>query len=126
MSIGQNSLRPTRPVTGAWWRRRLFPRDRRQEAAKPALDERFDVEGRQTVGGHGTGTAQVFMVPAVMALSTRVVFKDSLGERRQIPDPGGAAALELLCLSGQLTSAPSFEFALRERAGRLAGFHHAC
>jgi hypothetical protein len=66
------------------------------------------------------------MVPAVMALSTRVVFQDSLGERRQIPDPGGASALELLSLSGRLTSAPSFEFALRERAGRLAGFHHAC
>src|ERR1700681_1417330 len=65
------------------------------------------------------------MVPAVTAPSTRVVFRDALGERRHVPDSGGADTLELLSLRTELTSAPSFEFALRERAGRLGSFHHA-
>jgi hypothetical protein len=59
-----------------------------------------------------------------MALPSRGVFQDPLGERRLVPDRSGGEPLELLCLRGELTSAPSFEFALRERAGRLAGFHH--
>jgi CRISPR/Cas system-associated exonuclease Cas4 (RecB family) len=65
------------------------------------------------------------MVPAVSAPSTRVVFRDSLGERRHVPDSSGADTLELLSLRTELTSAPSFEFALRERTGRLGSFHHA-
>jgi hypothetical protein len=66
------------------------------------------------------------MVPAARAVSAPTVFRDSLGERRLVPDPSGADALELLCLSRELTAAPSFEFALRERTSRLASFHHAC
>jgi serine/threonine protein kinase len=54
-----------------------------------------------------------------------VVFRDGLGERRQIPDPTGADAVELLCLRSDLAAVPSFEFALRERVSRLAGFRHA-
>jgi len=65
------------------------------------------------------------MVPAVIAPSTRVVFRDPLGERRHVPDSSGADTLELLSLRTELTSAPSFEFALRERTGRLGSFHHA-
>jgi hypothetical protein len=65
------------------------------------------------------------MVPAVSAPSTRVVFRDPLGERRHVPDSSGADTLELLSLRTELTSAPSFEFALRERTGRLGSFHHA-
>jgi PEGA domain len=65
------------------------------------------------------------MIPAVTAPSTRVVFRDALGERRNVPDSSGADTLELLSLRTELTSAPSFEFALRERAGRLGSFHHA-
>ena len=50
-------------------------------------------------------------------------FHDGLGERRRIDGKGGDT-VELLCLRRQLTSIPSFEFALRERAGRLANFRH--
>src|SRR5581483_4411859 len=51
-------------------------------------------------------------------------FEDGLGKRRQITDPIGTDTLELLCLRDELTAVPAFEFALRERAGRLAGFRH--
>lgn len=50
-------------------------------------------------------------------------FHDGLGERRRISDATGEP-VELLCLRRQLTAIPSFEFALRERAGRLANFRH--
>src|SRR5216110_1974243 len=50
-------------------------------------------------------------------------FRDGLGERRRITHAGGDTT-ELLCLRRQLTSIPSFEFALRERASRLASFRH--
>src|SRR6266536_782761 len=59
------------------------------------------------------------------APSSVVVFQDALGERRRleatvaVTDP-----VELLCLRGELTEIPSFEFALRERASRLATFRH--
>jgi hypothetical protein len=53
-----------------------------------------------------------------------ITFHDGLGERRRISDPTGSDTLERLCLSGELTAVPSFEFALRERASRLAGFRH--
>ena len=53
------------------------------------------------------------------------MFQDPLGERRHIADASGADTLELLCLRPDLTSVPSFEFALRERVSRLANFRHA-
>ncbi|MCC7418144.1 MAG: PEGA domain-containing protein [Acidobacteria bacterium] len=53
-------------------------------------------------------------------------FTDGLGERFLAAGPGGRDRIELTCLRGDLTSVPSFEFALRERASRLAGFRHAC
>ncbi|HEY7290621.1 MAG TPA: PEGA domain-containing protein [Vicinamibacterales bacterium] len=53
-----------------------------------------------------------------------VVFHDGLGERRRISDVSGADTIEQLCLRGELTAIPSFEFALRERASRLANFRH--
>jgi serine/threonine protein kinase len=49
-------------------------------------------------------------------------FHDGLGERRRISDAGGD--IETLCLRRELTAIPSFEFALRERASRLANFRH--
>ena len=52
------------------------------------------------------------------------VFEDGLGRRRQITDPSGSDTLEMLCLRGELTRVPSFEFALRERASHLAAFSH--
>jgi PEGA domain-containing protein len=66
------------------------------------------------------------MEPAVAsqtAPSAPIVFQDALGERRRIDANGGEAA-EVLCLRSELTSIPSFEFALRERASRLASFRH--
>jgi hypothetical protein len=56
---------------------------------------------------------------------TPVVFVDGFGERRHIVDPTGTQKLEVLCLRSELTGTPSFEFALRERVSRLAGFRHA-
>jgi hypothetical protein len=50
-------------------------------------------------------------------------FRDGLGERRRITHAGGDT-IELLCLRRELTTVPSFEFALRERASRLASFRH--
>ena len=52
------------------------------------------------------------------------VFEDGLGTRHHSSDAGNQP-LEILTLRAQLTSVPSFEFALRERASRLAGFRHA-
>jgi hypothetical protein len=53
-----------------------------------------------------------------------IVFQDGLGERRRISDVSGADTIEQLCLRGELTAIPSLEFALRERASRLANFRH--
>lgn len=53
-----------------------------------------------------------------------IVFQDGLGERRRISDVSGADTIEQLCLRAELTAIPSFEFALRERASRLANFRH--
>ncbi len=66
------------------------------------------------------------MLPAVVAAASNgAVFQDPLGERRPISDSSGADTREFLCLRGEITSAPSFEFALRERVSRLAGFRHS-
>ncbi|OFW19661.1 MAG: hypothetical protein A3H97_18750 [Acidobacteria bacterium RIFCSPLOWO2_02_FULL_65_29] len=51
-------------------------------------------------------------------------FRDGLGARRHITDPSGKNTLELLCLRSELSTVPSFEFALRERVSRLAAFRH--
>lgn len=53
------------------------------------------------------------------------IFTDGLGERRRVADVSRSDTVELLCLRDELTAIPSFEFALRERASRLAGFKHA-
>src|SRR5262245_13270572 len=55
--------------------------------------------------------------------STATGFRDGLGDRRRVADATGDT-LELLCLRRELTAIPSFEFALRERASRLASFRH--
>jgi hypothetical protein len=65
------------------------------------------------------------MDPA-LATSSQASFLDGLGERRRATDASGAEPIERLCLAGDLTKIPSFEFALRERASRLAGFRHPC
>jgi hypothetical protein len=67
------------------------------------------------------------MERAAVSLSAppSVVFHDGLGERRLVVDPTGRETFEWLCLRSELASVPSFEFALRERVSRLAGFRHA-
>jgi serine/threonine protein kinase len=54
------------------------------------------------------------------------VFHDGLGDRRRVTDSTGTELVERLCLRAELTNVPSFEFALRERASRLASFRHPC
>ena len=53
-----------------------------------------------------------------------VIFKDGLGERRRIANVSHTERLDVLCLDWELTSAPSFEAALRARIARLASFQH--
>jgi hypothetical protein len=68
------------------------------------------------------------MEPAVAAsaASDVVTFSDGLGERRSaVAGPGENDAVDILSLRSELTEVPAFEFALRERAGRLSGFRHA-
>lgn len=52
------------------------------------------------------------------------VFADGLGERFLTADKTSGDGLESLHLRAELTAVPSFEFALRERVGRLANFRH--
>src|SRR3954465_7927140 len=68
------------------------------------------------------------MDPAVSSPSTPapVAFEDGLGTRRLAVDRARNETVEMLCLRGELTAVPSFEFALRERLGNLAAFSHAC
>jgi PEGA domain-containing protein len=63
------------------------------------------------------------LVPAAAPAS--VTFEDGIGERHQVESHGRHETVELLCLRDELTSVPSFEFALRERVSRLAAFRHA-
>src|SRR5204862_2377035 len=68
------------------------------------------------------------MDPALVSAAAPVpmTFEDGLGERHLVADRARNEPLEMLCLRSELTSVPSFEFALRERASRLAAFRHTC
>jgi len=68
------------------------------------------------------------MDPALVSAATPVplTFEDGLGQRRLVLDRGRNEPVEMLCLRGELTSVPSFEFALRERVSRMAAFRHTC
>jgi hypothetical protein len=52
-----------------------------------------------------------------------LAFEDGLGRRYRVKTDGDHQ-LEILCLRSELTEIPSFEFSLRERVNRLAGFQH--
>lgn len=54
------------------------------------------------------------------------LFSDGVGERVVAADGATGELLQILRLRPGLTAVPSFEFALRERAARLANFRHAC
>jgi hypothetical protein len=53
------------------------------------------------------------------------LFSDGLGDRVVAADGATGELLQILRLRPALTAVPSFEFALRERAARLANFRHA-
>jgi serine/threonine protein kinase len=53
------------------------------------------------------------------------LFCDGLGERVVAADGATGELLQILHIRPALTAVPSFEFALRERAARLANFRHA-
>jgi len=53
------------------------------------------------------------------------LFSDGLGERIVAVDAATGDLLQILRIRSQLLAVPSFEFALRERAARLANFRHA-
>jgi serine/threonine protein kinase len=57
--------------------------------------------------------------------SSSATFTDGLGDRHHTSGPA-AEPLEVFTLRKELTTAPAFEFALRERVSRLAGFSHEC
>ena len=52
------------------------------------------------------------------------LFSDGLGERIVAVDAATGDLLQILRVRPQLLAVPSFEFALRERAARLANFRH--
>ncbi len=53
------------------------------------------------------------------------LFCDGLGDRVVVADGATGELLQILRVRPALTAVPSFEFALRERAARLANFRHA-
>src|ERR1700733_7987920 len=63
---------------------------------------------------------------APVAVPATPAFEDGLGARHQVVDRARHEPVEMLCLRGDLTAIPSFEFALRERVAHLAAFRHAC
>lgn len=62
-------------------------------------------------------------IPVSSPQPTQLTFEDGLGERRYAVGAVGEP-LEVLKLSSVLSSVSSFDFALRERTARLAGFRH--
>ena len=64
-------------------------------------------------------------VPATASQPEAPLFTDGLGDRVVAVDAATGDLLQILRVRPQLLSVPSFEFALRERAARLANFRHA-
>src|SRR5450759_2968552 len=64
-------------------------------------------------------------VPATVDHPEAPLFSDGLGDRVVAVDAATGDLLQILRLRPQLLAVPSFEFALRERAARLANFRHA-
>jgi PEGA domain-containing protein len=64
-------------------------------------------------------------VPATSNQAEAPLFTDGLGDRVVAVDAATGDLLQILRVRPQLMAVPSFEFALRERAARLANFRHA-
>lgn len=54
------------------------------------------------------------------------LFSDGIGDRVVSADGATGELVQILRIHPSLTAVPSFDFALRERAARLANFRHAC
>jgi hypothetical protein len=65
------------------------------------------------------------MTPATAERREAPLFTDGLGDRSVAVDAPTGDLLQILRIRAQLLAVPSFEFALRERAARLANFRHA-
>jgi serine/threonine protein kinase len=65
-------------------------------------------------------------LPAAEPVRAVRTFDDGFGERQHFVDRARPQPLEILYLRSELTSIPSFEFALRERLARLTAFRHTC
>ena len=63
--------------------------------------------------------------PATAERPEAPLFADGVGERVVAVDAATGDLLQILRVRPQLLQVPSFEFALRERAARLANFRHA-
>lgn len=59
-----------------------------------------------------------------LSASTAAVFRDGLGERRRVTDPGGKDTVDVWCVDDELAGVLSFEAALRDRVSRLSAFRH--
>jgi hypothetical protein len=64
-------------------------------------------------------------MPATANQPEAPLFTDGLGDRVVAVDAATGDLLQILRVRPQLLAVPSFEFALRERAARLANFRHA-
>ena len=64
-------------------------------------------------------------LPATAEQPEAPLFSDGLGDRVVAVDAATGDLLQILRIRPQLLAVPSFEFALRERAARLANFRHA-
>src|SRR6478609_7829008 len=63
--------------------------------------------------------------PATAERPEAPLFSDGIGERVVAVDAATGDLLQILRVRPKLLSVPAFEFALRERAARLANFRHA-
>lgn len=68
---------------------------------------------------------EVSIAPASIDRPEAPLFTDGLGDRVVAVDAATGDLLQVLRLRTELHQVPSFEFALRERASRLANFRHA-
>ena len=64
-------------------------------------------------------------LPATAEHPEAPLFADGLGDRVVAVDAASGDLLQILRIRPELLAVPSFEFALRERAVRLANFRHA-
>src|SRR6186997_1934196 len=73
------------------------------------------------------GGGELYMTPVTATANQpeAPLFSDGLGDRVVAVDAATGDLLQILRVRPELLSVPSFEFALRERAARLANFRHA-